>query len=175
MAEAIEVVAGAAGKPVLGVFATADVDEILRRRDESGIAGAQLHGEVDEQSAHRLHAEGMLVWRVARLAGLSGVADLSRTAIGADAVLVEPKVEGTLGGSGVPLDLAVAREARAALRDRRMVLAGGLRPDTVGRAIAEVHPDIVDVSSGVERRPGEKDPELIRAFLEALVGDHPSH
>ena len=168
-------VAAGAGTPVLGVFGTADVEEILRQRDDTGIRGVQLHGGPDDDVTHRLRAEGLMVWRVARLAAPSDIAALSGAAADADAVLVEPKVEGTLGGSGVPLDLALARAARAALQGRRMVLAGGLRPDTVGRAVSEVHPDVVDVSSGVERRPGEKDPELIRAFLEALVGDHPSH
>jgi phosphoribosylanthranilate isomerase len=55
-----------------------------------------------------------------------------------------------------------------------MVLAGGLRPDTVAAAIALVRPDLVDVSSGVERSPGVKDAALLKAFLEAVVGDHPS-
>lgn len=172
--EAAEVVAAAAGRPVFGVFATEDVGEILRRRDQTGIRGAQLHGTPGREAAARLRREGLLVWRVARLTAPVDAAGLSRLAEEADALLVEPKVEGALGGSGVPLDLSLAREARSALGGRRMVLAGGLRPDTVRHAVAEVHPDIVDVSSGVERRPGEKDPELIRAFLEALVGDHPS-
>ena len=168
-------VSAGAGTPVLGVFSTADVEEILRLRDEAGIRGVQLHGEPDDDATRRLRDEGLMVWRVARLAGHPEIATLSAAATDADAVLVEPKVEGALGGSGVALDLSLARAARVALQGRRMVLAGGLRPDTVGRAVTEVHPDVVDVSSGVERRPGEKDPELIRAFLEALVGDHPSH
>jgi phosphoribosylanthranilate isomerase len=49
-----------------------------------------------------------------------------------------------------------------------MVLAGGLRPDNVGRAITRVRPFGVDVSSGVESSPGEKSPELIRAFVAAV-------
>ncbi|MGH7733051.1 MAG: phosphoribosylanthranilate isomerase, partial [Gemmatimonadales bacterium] len=56
----------------------------------------------------------------------------------------------------------------------RMVLAGGLRPGSVAGVVAAVGPEVVDVSSGVERVPGEKDPALIRSFLEALVGDLPS-
>jgi phosphoribosylanthranilate isomerase len=48
------------------------------------------------------------------------------------------------------------------------VLAGGLTPGLVGEAIARVRPDIVDVSSGVESAPGVKDPELMRAFVEAV-------
>jgi phosphoribosylanthranilate isomerase len=51
-----------------------------------------------------------------------------------------------------------------------MVLAGGLTPETVAAAVALVRPDIVDVSSGVERLPGIKDPDKIARFLEAVVG-----
>ena len=48
-----------------------------------------------------------------------------------------------------------------------MVLAGGLDPGNVGRAIQLLDPFGVDVSSGVEREPGLKDPRLMRAFVEA--------
>ena len=74
------------------------------------------------------------------------------------------------GGAGVALDLAVAREARARLAGATMVLAGGLRPDTVGEAVALVRPEVVDVSSGVEHLPGIKDPEKIARFMEAVCG-----
>jgi phosphoribosylanthranilate isomerase len=49
-----------------------------------------------------------------------------------------------------------------------MALAGGLTPDNVGSALARVRPDIVDVSSGVERGPGVKDPQIIARFVEAV-------
>ena len=61
-------------------------------------------------------------------------------------------------------------EARTRLADTTMVLAGGLTPETVAAAVALVRPDIVDVSSGVERLPGVKDPDKIARFLEAVVG-----
>jgi len=54
-----------------------------------------------------------------------------------------------------------------------MVLAGGLTPETVGAAAALVRPEVVDVSSGVERLPGIKDPVRIAAFLEAALGPSP--
>ena len=85
----------------------------------------------------------------------------------ADAVLVEPRVPHASGGAGIPLDLALAREARRRLVGP-MVLAGGLRPDNVGAALAQVDPEIVDVSSGVERLPGIKDPHQIMRFAEAV-------
>jgi phosphoribosylanthranilate isomerase len=100
--------------------------------------------------------------------------DLESLAAMADAVLIEPSVPGSDGGSGVPLAFELARAARKRLAGRRMVLAGGLRDDSVVTAIAAVAPDVVDVSSGVESAPGRKDPSLVRLFLEAVRGDQPS-
>ena len=53
--------------------------------------------------------------------------------------------------------------------ERPFVLAGGLRPGNVGEAVGLLRPAIVDVSSGVESAPGRKDPELVRAFVEAVA------
>lgn len=72
--------------------------------------------------------------------------------------------EGPVSGSGQLVDL---RLAAGLARVGDMVLAGGLRPDNVGRAIETVRPFGVDVSSGVETSPGSKDPALIRSFVAA--------
>ncbi|HET7600212.1 MAG TPA: hypothetical protein VFK09_07950, partial [Gemmatimonadales bacterium] len=61
------VVRAAGGCPVLGVFAREPVEEILRVRDATGLAGAQLHGPYAAGDAARLRAEGLVVWRVVRL------------------------------------------------------------------------------------------------------------
>jgi phosphoribosylanthranilate isomerase len=53
------------------------------------------------------------------------------------------------------------------------LLAGGLRPDNVARAIAESGAKAVDVSSGVETEPGQKSPALIRAFIDAARRERP--
>jgi phosphoribosylanthranilate isomerase len=172
--DARDIVAAAGGRPVFGVFASDDADAILQQRDRSGLSGAQVHGELRSAVAERLRSHGMQVWRVVRVADAAGARAAGVAGPGVDAVLVEPRVEGALGGTGMALDPALGRLARTALAGRRMVLAGGLRPDTVAAAVAQVAPDVVDVSSGVERVPGEKDPALIRSFLEALVGDLPS-
>jgi len=72
--------------------------------------------------------------------------------------------EGPVSGAGQLVDLG---RAAAVARLGQMVLAGGLRPDNVGRAVASVRPFGVDVSSGVEISPGTKDPALIRSFVAA--------
>jgi phosphoribosylanthranilate isomerase len=167
---AAEIVAGARGTPVLGVFSHQPMDEILRACETAGLWGVQLHGPYPTEIAARLRAHGLHVWRVARIAEPEDLDHLAETVTQADAVLVEQRVPHAEGGSGVPLDLRVAQEARVRLAGHVMVLAGGLTPESVSEAVALVRPEVVDVSSGVERLPGIKDPDKMARFLEAVLG-----
>jgi phosphoribosylanthranilate isomerase len=162
-----EVVRAAAGVPVLGVFAAQSPDEILRIGEKAELSGAQLHGLYSRADAARLRAHGLEVWRVVRIADPSDLDMLGEAVLDSDTVLVEPRVPHALGGAGVSLDLELGRQARSRLPGR-MALAGGLTPENVGRALAQVRPEIVDVSSGVERQPGIKDPNTIARFVEAV-------
>jgi phosphoribosylanthranilate isomerase len=85
----------------------------------------------------------------------------------ADLILFDaraPKGSPLPGGNGLPFDW----RALAAVKDKvAYMLSGGLTPDNVAEAVRVTGAPIVDVSSGVEVRPGEKDPELIRRFLQA--------
>jgi phosphoribosylanthranilate isomerase len=71
------------------------------------------------------------------------------------------------GGNGAPFDW---RTLLGVTEGIAFVLSGGLTPDNVAEAIRLTGATAVDVSSGVESRPGEKDPELIRRFLRAAKG-----
>jgi phosphoribosylanthranilate isomerase len=66
--------------------------------------------------------------------------------------------------------LRVSPDFELALRKGglKLVVAGGLTPENVTEAISILHPWGVDVSSGVEARPGKKDPEKVRAFIKAV-------
>jgi phosphoribosylanthranilate isomerase len=171
--QAEAVVAAGAGVPVLGVFADQSLEEILQISDWTGLSGAQLHGPYSPSVAERLRAAGLQVWRVVRIAVPADLDLLAEAIPGSDAVLVEPRVPHARGGTGIPLDLAVAREARGRLAGHPMALAGGLTPDTVGPALALVRPQIVDVSSGVECLPGIKDYNRIARFVEAVFAHSP--
>ncbi|HET7599735.1 MAG TPA: hypothetical protein VFK09_05560, partial [Gemmatimonadales bacterium] len=103
----------------------------------------------------------------------AALAGLPEAAAQGDAVLVEPRAPHADGGAGLALPLAIAAAARARLAGRRMVLAGGLTPETVGAAVGLVAPDVVDVSSGVEIQPGIKDPDKMARFVEAAGGHRP--
>jgi phosphoribosylanthranilate isomerase len=89
---------------------------------------------------------------------LSTVDALYRDASG---LLLDSVHNGQFGGSGAPFDWdRVVPNLR-----HRVVLAGGLSPDNVARAVRQVQPSAIDVSSGVESQRGIKDKEKMRAFI----------
>jgi phosphoribosylanthranilate isomerase len=81
----------------------------------------------------------------------------------AGALLLDSHSPGDMGGSGKAFDWA-----RAGITGRRLILAGGLTAQNVGRGIRQLRPYAVDVSSGVESRPGVKDAAKMRAFVDAV-------
>jgi phosphoribosylanthranilate isomerase len=105
------------------------------------------------------------VLRTVRIADERDLVELER--LQCDAVHFDAFVEGQLGGTGVmaPWDLIEAHRP-----DVPFVLSGGLRPENVADGIRRLRPAGVDVSSGVEREPGIKDAQAMRAFVEAARG-----
>jgi phosphoribosylanthranilate isomerase len=97
--------------------------------------------------------------------GIDQPGDLPRDALGADVLLLEakpPPEASRPGGNAVSFDWSLLRGWQAPVP---WILAGGLTPDNVVSAIHASGATAVDVSSGVERRRGVKDPALIRAFI----------
>jgi phosphoribosylanthranilate isomerase len=83
-----------------------------------------------------------------------------------DALFVDSGTVQRPGGTGAPFDWLETVPAIEAIRDRlNIVIAGGLNPHNVTRAIRILKPWGVDVVSGVEASPGKKDPEKVRAFI----------
>src|SRR6185295_13997803 len=108
------------------------------------------------------------VWAVIRVSGSELPPDALALFSVADAVVLDAKVPGQLGGTGTTFDWDPVARTLDRLRARsRIVLAGGLNPDNVAHAIRVVAPDVVDVSSGVEASPGVKDHPRMRAFRDA--------
>lgn len=126
-----------------------------------GIDVVQLHGPRYDAAAF---AEALaIVPRVWRATSLADDPDLTVGAYGEEVLLLDaPKP-----GSGETWDLsALVQRAPAG----KWLLAGGLNPGNVAEAIATAKPWGVDVSSGVESAPGQKDSDLIRAFASAAHG-----
>jgi len=144
---------------VVGVVANLDVAAMIGLRDRVGLGCLQLHGDERPEDLTPLlpHA-----YKAIRVADASDV-ERSRT-FGGDHVLVDAFVAGTLGGTGKQVDFALVAPLA---KERKLTLAGGLRPENVAPAIAAVHPFCVDVASGVESSPGKKDESRVRDFIAA--------
>lgn len=146
-----------------GVFRNERPETVLDVVNKAGLKGAQLHGdETIEESSFVAERVPVLIRAFA-----AGDARLARAnEYGAQIVMVDAPSP----GSGKVFDW---RLAEGVPRGRRLVLAGGLDPVNVAEAIRTVHPWGVDVSSGVESRPGAKDPLKIRDFVQAARGAEP--
>ena len=127
----------------------------------------QLHGSEDRSVVRSLHDAGAwTVWKVVRARSLTDIRQVTE-AVGdvVDGILVEGWRRGVTGGGGVRLALDPDEVWGALPPDVDFILAGGLEPGSVGDAVARFRPDVVDVSSGVERALGEKSGERIDAFV----------
>jgi phosphoribosylanthranilate isomerase len=146
----------------VGIYADeTDMGHVTAIADEAGVGSIQLHGPRFPQLEDR-SAGYTLIRAVAVDEGFKAesLADIDANAFLLDAF--HPKLS---GGTGRTFDWDLAREAN---NYGTIILAGGLNPANVGRAIREVRPYAVDVASGVESAPGKKDPELLRAFFAAV-------
>ncbi len=154
----------------VGVFGEQTSDDIARTADAARLDIVQLHADPTPAFVAEVRRKtGLETWAAIRVAKQLDRGHLSALSSCADAILFDARSDGALGGTGRAFDwslLATARQDES--RSIRIVLAGGLTPATVGEAIARVRPDIVDVSSGVESAPGTKDPQLMRAFVDAV-------
>jgi phosphoribosylanthranilate isomerase len=122
--------------------------------------GAESPGEVAELARRHRVIKALKVKRGFRVASLSRYR-------AADAILLDGFARGLHGGTGRTLDWKLAR---AASRYGRIILAGGLTPENIAEAIRIAGPYAVDVASGVESRPGRKDPTKLRALFAAVAG-----
>jgi phosphoribosylanthranilate isomerase len=146
----------------VGVFVNADRDEIERVAREIGLDTVQLHGDESPELARDLG------WPVIRALSLDAIGTSDVLERWANVpILLDAHDPVRHGGTGRTIDWD--RAAQVA-RSREVILAGGLRPETIAEAVTRVRPAGVDVSSGVESAPGIKDESRLRALFDALRG-----
>jgi phosphoribosylanthranilate isomerase len=157
----------APGLALVGVFVNAGFAEIAAATKALGLVAVQLHGDEDPDACARVAAvTGAAVWKAIAVREHADVAAEALARWPVDAVLLDAPSAGR-GGAGVGFDHALARVAVVENPRARVVLAGGLAPETVAAAVAAVGPWAVDVASGVEAHPGIKDHARVAAFVAA--------
>jgi len=147
-----------------GVFVNWEAEPVVALCRALHLSAAQLHGDetpaiVDAVAAH------VRVIKALRL-GQASPAPAYAKFRAAAAFLIDAAQPGQYGGTGTTANWHLAR---ATAQAHRVILAGGLTPENVGEAIRVVRPYAVDVTSGVESRPGRKDPAKMRAFFDEVA------
>lgn len=156
----------------VGVFVNQDENGLCDTADDAALTAIQMHGDNEDPRV----ADLVVARRPLKV--LVGVS-MQRPNPEAWARMWEQKnvyafladsaSPAELGGTGETFDWRGSLEALDSIKSlNRLVLAGGLNPENVGEAIRITKPWGVDVSSGVEARPGKKDPEKVRAFIRAV-------
>ncbi len=157
----------------VGVFVNHSIDDVLSIKSFVGLDVIQLHG--DEHPDVLKETKGHAVIRAIRLppgesesggAIPEAMIDSWRKQIepwrNAAGILLDASAVGVYGGTGRQLDWKQVPRLNVS---SHLILAGGLTPDNVALAVAEAQPNAVDVASGVERIPGNKDYDLMSRFI----------
>jgi phosphoribosylanthranilate isomerase len=146
----------------VGVFVnlkeTLELESVAR---EAGVHVLQLHGDESPEYCRRLTSWTLI--KVLRFGREPLEADPSAYAV--QAFLLDARDDALFGGTGKTFDWSRSAEIG---KLGPIILAGGLTSDNVASAIREVQPYGLDVCSGVESRPGKKDPAKLREFMDEV-------
>jgi len=147
----------------VGVFVNESEERMLAVARRTGLDYLQLHGEESPEAVARLKRT-LPVIKAIRVRDSFSTRQLVPYKH-ATAFLLDGFDRRRHGGSGKTFRWDIARRAKGA---GRIFLAGGLTPDNIGAAIRSAKPYAVDVCSGVEAKPGKKDPVLVKDFIRAV-------
>lgn len=160
-------IAASSAVPIVALSVNQSLETLLAVVEELQPHALQLHGDESPELVAELVSRGLQVWKAVSgdETALFAAARAYRDA-GAQAILVDAREvssQGVIyGGTGQLADWNAARELVKS--GFRVILAGGLSPENVARAIEFVEPWAVDVVSGVEARKGVKDAAKLRDF-----------
>jgi phosphoribosylanthranilate isomerase len=144
---------------VVGVFVDATQDDIRAHAEYIGFDTVQLHGSETPEFLDQV-SQIVPAYKAVRVGGPEDVELADR--YGGDRILVDAKVAGAMGGTGQTFDWSLIE----GLNERRkLILAGGLKPENVASSVKIVFPYGIDTASGVESAPGKKDADRMRAFI----------
>lgn len=142
-----------------------DHEYLLKVVHELKPDGLQLHGKSSVPPKVGIERKFLQLTKSLEIASETSVEKARRVAAHYHRLHLDSLTENKMGGTGKTHDWTISRMIRDSVRPCPVMLAGGLASDNVKTAIQTVKPDFVDVSSGVETRPGIKDHEKITLFI----------
>ena len=151
----------------VGVFVDEDADRISEIADAAKLDIIQLHGSEPPEFCNVFKRKIIKAFKIQEQGarGKGQENEIRRYTV--SAYLLDTYKEGVEGGTGETFNWEIAKEAKGF---GRIILAGGLTPENVAEAVETVMPYGVDVSSGVEQKPGKKDLQKVKNFIERAKG-----
>ena len=151
----------------IGVVANASREEIVELARQAPLTGIQLHGNESPEFCQTLRQQlpGLELIKALRIRQTSDLEQSDRYQAVVDSLLLDAYHPQQLGGTGQTLDWQALRSFEPAIP---WFLAGGLTPDNITQALTQLHPQGIDLSSGVERSPGDKDLDKVHALFQHL-------
>ncbi|WP_414751865.1 phosphoribosylanthranilate isomerase [Anabaena sp. CCY 9910] len=151
----------------IGVFANSSVAEIKQTVIDSGLTGVQLHGDETPEFCDQLRRSlpQVEILKALRVRSLEHLEQAIIYTQYINTLLLDAYHPQQLGGTGQTLDWQMLRKFRPSCP---WLLAGGLTPDNILEALSQLNPDGIDLSSGVERKPGDKDLDKVALLFEKL-------
>lgn len=148
----------------VGLFVDAEPELVLAHSRELGLDAVQFHGNETAQQCVGSLLPGQPYWRAVRMRSANDLVISTAAHKNAEAFLLDAHTEG-YGGSGEGFDWSWV----PAKHSRPLIVSGGLDSTKVVKAIEYLRPVAVDVSSGIQSRPREKDPTKMEAFVAAVL------
>ena len=146
----------------VGVFVNEDRPmSVLNIANEAGVTALQLHGDESPEYCGQLARDRYVIKTLA----VANDFDLQTVAAyDVEAIMLDTKHIALRGGTGQVFDWSIAREVNKVVP--KLFLAGGLSPDNIEEAIETVRPYAVDACSALEDKPGRKNHDRMRDFME---------
>jgi phosphoribosylanthranilate isomerase len=151
----------------VGVFVNEESEDVRKIAKEAGLRALQLHGDETPEYCRELAD-----FYVIKTFAVSDTFDIQAThAYKVEAIMLDTKHNNLRGGTGRVFDWSVAQQA--VLTIPKLFLAGGLSPENIKNAVEIVRPNAVDACSALEDRPGKKNHERMRVFINTVRGVAP--
>lgn len=153
----------------IGVFANSTVDEIAQTVTDSGLTGVQLHGDESTEFCYQVRQSlpDVEIIKAFRIRSLEDFDKAATYTTRVNTLLLDAYHPQQLGGTGKTLDWNMLQQFSPSCP---WFLAGGLTPDNIVEALNQVKPSGIDLSSGVERAPGDKDLDKVAQLFARLRG-----
>jgi phosphoribosylanthranilate isomerase len=151
----------------IGVFANTIIEEIVRIITDAELTGVQLHGDESPAFCQQLrqHLPDIEIIKALRIHSWEALQKAHIYSCYVDTLLLDAYHPQQLGGTGKTLNWEMLQDFSPS---KPWFLAGGLTPDNILDALSFVHPSGIDVSSGVERSPGDKDIDKVAKLFANL-------